>query len=191
MTVKPAAMLLAFAVAFPSFSMERPKSGKVEILKASDVKPGMKAIAWTVFEGTEPEAVPIEIIGAWKNMWGPGQDVIIGKMGGRAQRTNVAGGMSGSPVYIDGKLIGAVALRLSVFSPDAICGITPIELMLEINELDKSRPLDARTPDKTQPRAQVAVPGNLLAQVVAAGASPALLNQAPAMVPIDTPLTFS
>ncbi|MGI8988862.1 MAG: hypothetical protein ACR2I2_04640 [Bryobacteraceae bacterium] len=191
MTVKPAAMLLAFAVVFPSYSMERPKSGKVEILKASEVKPGMKAIAWTVFEGTEPEAVPIEIVGAWKNMWGPGQDVIIGKMGGRAQRTNVAGGMSGSPVYIDGKLIGAVALRLSVFSPDAICGITPIELMLEINDLDKSRPLDARTPDKAQARARVAVPGNLLAQVVAAGASPALLNQAPAMVPIDTPLTFS
>ncbi|MDQ2901620.1 MAG: hypothetical protein M3Y07_17755, partial [Acidobacteriota bacterium] len=70
MTVKPAAMLLAFAVAFPSYSMERPKSGKVEILKASEVKPGMKATAWTVFEGTEPEAVPIEIIGAWKNMWG-------------------------------------------------------------------------------------------------------------------------
>ena len=80
---------------------------------------------------------------------------IVGKMGGKAQRTNVAGGMSGSPVYIDGKLIGAVALRLSVFSPDAICGITPIELMLEINELDQSRPSDARTPDKAAPRAQV------------------------------------
>ena len=49
--------------------------------------------------------------------------------------------MSGSPVYIDGKLIGAVALRLSVFSPDAICGITPIELMLEINDYDESRPV--------------------------------------------------
>ena len=69
-------------------------------------------------------------------------------MGGKAQRTNVAGGMSGSPVYIDGKLIGAVALRLSVFSPDAICGITPIELMLEINDFDKSPAVDARTPDK-------------------------------------------
>ena len=69
-------------------------------------------------------------------------------MGGKAARTNVAGGMSGSPVYIDGKLIGAVSLRLSVFSPDAICGITPIELMLEINDFDKSRPADARTPGK-------------------------------------------
>ena len=53
-------------------------------------------------------------------------------MGGKAKETNVAAGMSGSPVYIDGKLVGAVALRFSVFSPDAICGITPIEYMLEI-----------------------------------------------------------
>ena len=65
----------------------------------------------------------------------------------------MAGGMSGSPVYIDGKLIGAVALRMSSFSPDAICGITPIELMLEINDFDqiasrgcgKSRKRRART----------------------------------------------
>ena len=69
-------------------------------------------------------------------------------MGGKAARTNVAKGMSGSPVYINGKLIGAVSLRLSQFSPDAICGITPIELMLEINGNDKSRPAAARTPGK-------------------------------------------
>jgi hypothetical protein len=99
--------------------------------------------------------------------------------------------MSGSPVYIDGKLIGAVALRLSVFSPDAICGITPIELMLEINEFDRSRPTDARTPDKLQARHQVTVPGELLARAVAAGASPNLPVNSPVMVPIETPLTFS
>ena len=168
-----------------------PKAGPVQIMKSSELKPGMTGTAWTVFTGTEPEAVPIEIIGLWKNAWGPKQDVIIAKMGGKAQRTNVAGGMSGSPVYIDGKLIGAVALRLSVFSPDAICGITPIELMLEINDLDQSRPPDARTPDKAQPRAQVAVPSELLAQAVAAGASPNLVRQAPLLTPIDTPLTFS
>ena len=67
-------------------------------------------------------------------------------MGGKAQRTNVAAGMSGSPVYVNGKLIGAVSLRMAQFSPDAICGITPIELMLEINANDTSRPTarDAR-----------------------------------------------
>ncbi len=60
-------------------------------------------------------------------------------MGGKAKETNVAGGMSGSPVYIDGKLVGAVALRISVFSPDSICGITPIESMLEVKEFDTSQ----------------------------------------------------
>src|SRR5215813_3353920 len=108
----------------------------------------MQGIAWTVFAGTDPEPVPIEVIGVWKGQLGPQQDVILAKMGGKAKDTNVAAGMSGSPVYIDGKLVGAVALRFSVFSPDAICGITPIEYMLEINDFDKSRPIGARTPEK-------------------------------------------
>ena len=56
--------------------------------------------------------MPVEIIGISKNMWGPRQDIILGKMGGKAARTNVAKGMSGSPVYIDGKLIGAVSLGI-------------------------------------------------------------------------------
>ncbi len=76
----------------------------------------MKAAAWTVFQGTRPEAVPVEIIGIWENAWGPRQDIIVAKLTGNAERTNVAGGMSGSPVYIDGKLVGAISLRLSVFS---------------------------------------------------------------------------
>src|SRR5579862_4343590 len=145
-----AAVIFAAVTSFFAFADEPqpPRAGKVGILKSSEIKPGMHATAWTVFQGDTPEAVPIEIIGTWKNMWGPGQDIILGKMGGRAKVTNVAGGMSGSPVYINGKLIGAVALRLSQFSPDAVCGITPIELMLEIQDLDNSRPADARTPDK-------------------------------------------
>src|SRR5438552_2991131 len=158
MTNRIAAVMLFIAAAVPLSAAEAaPKAGPVQIMKASELKPGMKATAWTVFTGTEPEAVPIEIIGLWRNAWGPKQDVIIGKMGGKAERTNVAGGMSGSPVYIDGKLIGAVALPLSVFSPDAICGITPIELMLEINDLDQSRPSDARTPEKVQVRNEVEI----------------------------------
>src|SRR6266571_7495970 len=151
----------------------------------------MKAYAWTVFSGNDPEPIPVEILGILKNQWGPKQDIIIGKMGGKAIRTNVAGGMSGSPVYVDGKLIGAVALRLSIFSPDAICGITPIEQMLEINDFDQSRPVDARTPDKAVARQQVSVPGELPAQLVAAGASPNLVRQSPLMVPIEAPIAFS
>src|SRR5947209_11768122 len=156
MNIRNAAILLSFAAATCALAGEaplvRPKAGKAEIMPLRDVKAGMKGTAWTVFQGSEPEPVPIEIIGVSKNMWGPNQDVILGKMGGKAIRTNVAAGMSGSPVYINGKLVGAVALRLSVFSPDAICGITPIELMLEINDFDKSRPEDARVPDKLAAR---------------------------------------
>ena len=176
MNVRIAAVLFGFAaVIVPANACEptlvRPKAGKVEIMPESQIKPGMKATAWTVFQGTEPEPVPIEIIGILKNQWGPRQDIIVGKMGGKAMRTNVAGGMSGSPVYIDGKLVGAVALRMSVFSPDAICGITPIELMLEINDFDKSRPEDAQTPDKIGTRnGQVAIDSPMLQQLVAAGA---------------------
>jgi len=169
-------------------ALPRPKPGKPEIFKEADIRPGMKAIAWTVFSGTQPEAVPIEIIGVEKNLWGPRQDIILGKMGGSAQRTNVAGGMSGSPVYIDGKLAGAVSLRLSVFSPDAICGITPIEYMLEVNEYDTSRPADARTPNPAPVAKQqtaAALPG-LLGDVVSAGGTGGM-----PMVPIDTPLSFA
>jgi hypothetical protein len=157
----------------------RPGIGKPRIMKESELRPGMKGIAWTVFSGTEPEAVPIEILGIEKNLWGPRQDVILAKMGGQAMRTNVAGGMSGSPVYIDGKLIGAVALRLSIFSPDAICGITPIELMLEVNDFDDSRPAEARTPDKLNQQHAAATVGAL---------PQAALAQ---MVPIETPLAFA
>src|SRR5438105_2884703 len=190
-----AVLCLAAVLAVPAVAevpaLQPPKSGKVEIFKSSDLRPGMKGTAWTVFQGTQPESVPVEIIGLWKNAWGPKQDIILAKLGGKAQRTNVAGGMSGSPVYIDGKLVGAIALRLSIFSPDAICGITPIELMLEINDFDQSRPMDARTPDKVAARREVSVPGSLLAQAVAAGAAPNLPRQAPLMTPIETPLVFS
>ena len=164
--------VLSSAVLAADTPMRRPQPGPVETMKTSELKPGMQGTAWTVFAGTEPEPVPIEIIGLWKNAWGPKQDIILAKMGGKAARTNVAGGMSGSPVYIGGKLVGAVALRLSVFSPDAICGITPIDLMLEINDLDKTRPAEARTPDKNPAqRAAAEIPGDLLRRVVAAGAS--------------------
>jgi len=190
MNIRNAAIVFTFAAAaLPGHAgdapLPRPVAGKVEIMRLSEIKPGMKGTAWTVFQGTEAEPVPVEIVGLWKNAWGPRQDIILAKMGGKATRTNVAGGMSGSPVYVGGKLIGAVALRLSVFSPDAICGITPIELMLEINDFDHSRPEDARTPDKLQARGpEVPVPGELLGQPVAAGGSPM-------MIPIEAPLVFS
>ncbi len=176
----------------PTFAEEQaPKAGKVEIFPLKDIKKGMTGVAWTVFQGTEPEPVPIEVIGIMRGQTGP-QDVILAKMGGKAHDTNVAAGMSGSPVYIDGKLVGAVALRFSVFSPDAICGITPIEYMLEIKDFDKSRPVDARTPETggSNKAAAMQVPGELLGQMVGAGAANSFAR-VPTMTPIDTPLVLS
>jgi hypothetical protein len=116
-----------------------PKSGKVEFFPEASLKPGMKAIAWTVFQGEKPEAIPVEIIGLLKNAWGPKEDIIVAKLGGTAQRTNVAGGMSGSPVYIDGKLIGAVALAFPN-AKDPIAGIRPIEEMLKVDSAPANSP---------------------------------------------------
>ncbi len=167
-----------------------PRSGKVDLFPESALKPGMKGVAWTVFQGSKPEAVPVEIIGIWQNMWGPHQDIIVAKLGGKAQRTNVAGGMSGSPVYIDGKLVGAISLRLSVFSPDSICGITPIQLMLEVSEFDKTRPGDSRVPGKVQEASSAPLPSDLLTRVLAAGSARSL-PESPMMTQIATPIAMS
>ena len=163
----------------------RPKAGKVQIFKEADLKPGMKGYAWTVLQGSEPEAIPMEILGIYLNQWGPKQDVILAKLGGKGQRTNVAAGMSGSPVYIDGKLVGAIALRFSTFSPDALCGITPIELMLEVNEFDASLPSNARTPGKNA--------AHNAASAESSGGPSLASSFAPlsGMVPIETPLNFA
>jgi hypothetical protein len=193
MKFRLAVALVAICAFADAAEMARPMAGKTQILPLKDVKPGMHATAWTVFQGTEPEAVPIEIVGVWKNYLGPKGDVIIAKMGGKAKETNVAAGMSGSPVYFDGKLMGAVALRMSTFSPDAVCGITPIESMLEIEDFDKSRPADARTPDVIPQRKAVAaadMPNELMARLVAAGVPEGSLRQA-LVTPIETPLMFS
>lgn len=166
-----------------------PKAGKVELFPESQLRPGMKGVAWTVFQGMKPEPVPVEIVGIWENGWGPRQDIIIGKLTGKAERTNVAGGMSGSPVYIDGKLVGAISLRLSIFSPDAICGITPIQLMLDVKDFDQSRPSDRRTPDKLMAaNTELTLPDGLLSRVMSAAHS---VSEAPTMTPIATPITMS
>jgi hypothetical protein len=164
----------------------RPKAGKVQIFKEADLKPGMKGYAWTVLKGSEPEPLPVEILGIYKNQWGPKQDVILAHLGGKGQRTNVAAGMSGSPVYIDGKLVGAIALRFSTFSPDALCGITPIELMLEVNEFDASLPSTARAPGKSAAH-------NAASAEYSPGGPSLASSFAPlsGMVPIETPLNFA
>jgi hypothetical protein len=185
-----AVLTCALAGAVPNMT-EPPKAGKVELFPEEALKPGMQAVAWTVFQGSKPEAVPVEIVGIWQNAWGPKQDIVIGKMGGKAIRTNVAGGMSGSPVYIDGKLVGAISLRLSVFSPDAICGITPIKLMLEVSDFDKTRPPNSLAPGTVaRADASLSLPPGMLQRVMSAGSARGF-GDTPMMTPIATPISMS
>ncbi len=184
-------IVLAALIAVSVAAQSPPVAGPVDILPLDQVKPGMEAVAWTTFNGEEAEPVPIEILGVMRNMWGPRQDIILAKMGGKAARTNVAAGMSGSPVYYQGRLVGAVSLRFSTFSPDAIAGITPIELMLEINEYDRSTPLQAALPVETP---AAAANGPELAQAVWANRGAELKTPAspmPGVTAIETPLAFS
>ncbi len=103
-------------------------------LRLSEVKEGMRGTAKTVFRGTEPEDFNVEILGVVPGGVGPKQDLIVGRIsGGNADRTAVFAGMSGSPVYVDGKLLGAISYSFP-FSKEAICGITPIEQMVDIFE---------------------------------------------------------
>ena len=94
-----------------------------------DVRPGMHGVGRTVFHGEQIEEFQVEILGVLKNL-GPKQTVILAKLsGGPLAETGVMQGMSGSPVYIDGKLLGAIALGFP-FSKEPIAGIQPIESML-------------------------------------------------------------
>jgi len=112
---------------------------KPKIMPEDQVKAGMHGIAYTVFEGTKPEAVDVEILGILRDMAGPKSDVILARLhGAKVEFTGVVAGMSGSPVYIDGTLVGALAYRLGTFSKEPIAGITPAAAMLEIDEFDKT-----------------------------------------------------
>jgi hypothetical protein len=101
----------------------------------SEVKRGMKGVAYTVFEGVNPEPMQVEILGLLKDALGPGQDMILARLHGeKPEYTGVVAGMSGSPVYIDGRLVGALSYRIGQFSKEPIAGITPIESMLQVRD---------------------------------------------------------
>jgi hypothetical protein len=100
-----------------------------QFLPVREVRPGMKGVGKTVFSGSRVEEFQVEILGVLENV-GPKQSIILGRLsGGPLERTGVMQGMSGSPVYIGGKLIGAVALAFP-FAKEPIAGIRPIEEML-------------------------------------------------------------
>src|SRR5688572_9613836 len=109
-------------------------NNSAKFMPLSAVKEGMRGTARTVFRGSEPEEFNVEILGILPGGVGPKQDLIVGRLsGGSADRTAVFAGMSGSPVYIDGKLVGAISYSFP-FSKEPICGITPIEQMISIFE---------------------------------------------------------
>lgn len=116
----------------------------------SQVHAGMKGTAWTVFTGTRPEAMDVEILGVLRAARGPGHDLILAQLhGARPEYTGVVEGMSGSPVYIGDKLLGALSFRIGQFAKDPIAGITPIEQMIEVRDLpirSNIRESDSETP---------------------------------------------
>ena len=108
----------------------------------NDVKPGMKGEVYTIFSGDQVEKVDLEVIGILHNALGPKEDVILVQLlGDKAEQTGVAAGMSGSPVYFDGKLAGALSLKLGVFTKEAIGGVTPIEDMLDVEKDSPALPV--------------------------------------------------
>src|ERR1700730_16506480 len=156
----------------------------VQTTPVSQIHEGMRGVAYTVFQGTKPEPMEVEVLGILKNANGPKGDVILVRLGGaKAEYTGVVAGMSGSPVYFNGKLAGAVAFRIGEFSKEPIAGVTPISEMLEISALD-STPTSVPVQVRSVPSfaAKTSGPG------LPTTATQEFANY---LKPIETPLVFS
>jgi hypothetical protein len=157
-------------------------------IPVDQIHPGMRGMAYTVFQGVKPESMDVEVLGVLHNANGPKGDIILVRLHGtKVEYTGVVAGMSGSPVYIEGKLAGALAFRIGEFSKEPIAGVTPIADMLEINELDKSPAEEAAAtkPTVTSVAGKTGAPGD--------GSSLPASPQdfANYLKPIDTPLVFN
>src|ERR1700691_4213990 len=150
--MKKSAVVLSVVCLFTSLIALAQKSDSAQnppIIPVSQIHAGMHGVAYTVFEGVKPEAMEVEVLGVLHNVNGPKGDVILVRLHGqKVEYTGVVAGMSGSPVYLDGKLAGALAFRIGEFSKEPIAGATPIAEMLEISALDQS-PMPAPFPGKT------------------------------------------
>ena len=156
-------------------------------IPVNQIHTGMRGIAYTVFEGVKPEPMDVEVLGVLHNVNGPKGDIILVRLHGpKVEYTGVVAGMSGSPVYLDGKLAGALAFRIGEFSKEPIAGVTPIADMLEINALDKSpsEEASAAKPGMTDAAGKTSGPG-------LAATLPTIQNFADYLKPIDTPLVFN
>jgi hypothetical protein len=157
-------------------------------IAVDQIHTGMRGVAYTVFQGVKPESMDVEVLGVLRNVNGPKGDIILVRLHGtKVEYTGVVAGMSGSPVYLDGKLAGALAFRIGEFSKEPIAGVTPIASMLEINALDRSPAEEAAAtrPSVTSATGKTAAPGD----AVALGNS--AQDYANYLKPIETPLVFN
>ena len=157
---------------------------------------GMKGTALTVFQGVKPEAMDVEVLGVMRNVNGPKGSIILVRLHGiKPEYTGVVAGMSGSPVYFDGKLAGALAFRIGEFSKEPIAGVTPIEEMLEIDALDHSSGQGSGRGSAQPPALLRASISNQSAatQTASPGEAPAppAQNYSNYLTPIETPLVFN
>jgi SpoIVB peptidase S55 len=161
------------------------------IMPLDQIHEGMKGTALTVFQGVKPESMDVEVLGVMHNANGPKGDIILVRLHGtKPEYTGVVAGMSGSPVYFDGKLAGALAFRIGEFSKEPIAGVTPIQEMLEISALD-------RRPSPVPVRTSVADANSSTESGTTPSASPGESATLPAssysnyLTPIETPLVFN
>ena len=156
----------------------------VETIPVSEIHAGMHGVAYTVFQGTKPESMGVEVLGILKNANGPKGDIILVRLSGeKAEYTGVVAGMSGSPVYLNGKLAGALAFRIGEFSKEPIAGVTPIAEMFEISAMDHS-------PGGSTVNAEAAVHASTRTSGPGAD-SFAAKDYANYLKPIEAPLVFS
>lgn len=200
-------LLITVAIALTSGVAAAQKSAAVPNAKDSrlfpleELRPGMKGTARTVFAGTEPQEFGVEILGVLPGFPGPRQSAIIAKLTGtNVEKTGVFAGMSGSPVYIDNRLVGAIAFSFP-FAKEPIAGITPIQQMIDIFEKGSSiqtqRPKEPRAVSFAQLAAtdwkatlpKPAVTSTSLIAPVSQG-SPLLPLIGQQMTPIATPVVF-
>ena len=175
-------------------------TSRTVLFDLDELRPGMKGVARTVFSGSEPQEFNLEILGLLAGFSGPRQSTIIARLSGpNVARTGVFAGMSGSPVFIDNKLVGAIAYSFP-FAKEPICGITPIKQMIDIFEQGSEKPksTEARAVSFTalasadwkltlpkQPVASTA----LIAPVATNSPMASLMGQT--IQPIATPVVFS
>jgi hypothetical protein len=157
-------------------------SAQAPFFPLKDLKPGMRGVGRTVFSGNKIEEFQVEILGVLDNI-GPKESLILGRLsGGPLEHTGVMQGMSGSPVYVDGKLIGAVAMAFP-FAKDPIAGIRPIEAMV--------RAAPAPPPVSPVPPAQRAALAPAERDLTRFFSRPIAVSSGEArMVDIATPLSF-